>query len=66
MKTYSNGQDVILYLDNDSKIKNKFGKLNYRILRIGNVNLVDNKFKYSNCEFDDKFLIALRDSLKDE
>ena len=56
----------MLYLDNDNKIKNKFGKLNYRILRIGNVNLVDNKFKYSNCEFDDKFLVALRDSLKDE
>ena len=42
MKNYSNGQDVILYLDNDTKIKNKFGKMNYRILRIGNVNLVDN------------------------
>ena len=54
---------MLLYVDNKNRKANKYGKVNYRVLKIGTLKTDDNgKLTFTNCDFEDKLLLGLRDS----
>ena len=68
MTKYAGNKDLLLYIDNKSRRackSSKYGKYNYRVLKIGTLQTVDGKLKYTDCPFDDRLLISLRDSKKE-